>query len=67
MGGLGGMIGSGGGGGHSEHSGGHSEGTKHWRRREICLGTAASGCCMVEYPSSTEQLLRVYSSAQEGL
>ena len=59
MGGLGWMIG--GGGGYSSE-----EGTKHWRRREICLGTAASGCCMVEYPSSTEQLLRVYLSAWEG-
>ena len=44
----------------------HSGGTKHWRRREICLGTPGSGSCTEEYPSSTEQLLRVYLSAWEG-
>ena len=44
--------------------------TKQWlRRREICLGRPAPGCCTEEYPSSTEQLLRVYLSAfhLEGL
>ena len=43
---------------------------KQWLRRgEICLGRPASGCCTEEYPSSTEQLLRVYLSAfhLEGL
>ena len=44
--------------------------TKQWLRRgEICLGRPAPGCCTEEYPSSTEQLLRVYLSAfhLEGL